>query len=186
MADDDRGNCGEVSERRVGRGERLEGLVAYPIRMTRILRGREDGHTGEVGTSRSRTRRSRLTAIAEEYTDEIHDPCAAQQLAGLEPTLRFAAVTSPGPSDSEEAWAGNLIVADSVEALAELLREECGEGWLAHGRVWDLDASWHPWGNLSVAYSVRIDCKAEAEDKSLASSPRLKEIAGTRRSTLDT
>jgi hypothetical protein len=74
----------------------------------------------------------------------------------MEPVLRFAAVTSPGPSDSEESRAGNLIVADTADELAELLREECGEGWLAHGRAWDLDAPWHSWGNLSVVYSVRV------------------------------
>jgi hypothetical protein len=103
-----------------------------------------------------RTRRSRLAAIAAVYTDEIFDQRTARQLSGAEPTLRFAAVTSPGPSDSEDARSGNLLVANDAVALAELLREECGEGWIAHGRVWDLDAPWHPWGNLPVIYSVRI------------------------------
>lgn len=130
-----------------------------------MLRPREDGRVDEVGTSKIRTRHSRLTAIAEEYTEEIYDPRAAQQLAGIEPIFRFVAVTSPGPSDAEEASCGNLIVADTVEALAELLREECGEGWLAHGRAWDLDAPWHSWGNLSVGYSVRIDRKTGDEDQ---------------------
>jgi hypothetical protein len=121
----------------------------------------ENRRIDEVDLSRRRTRRSCLAAIAEEYTEEIYDPRAGRQLVDLEPVLRFAAITSPGPSDSEEAHRGNLIVADTAEALAELLRAECGEGWLAHGRAWDLDAPWHSWGNLSVAYSVSVSGQSD-------------------------
>ena len=103
-----------------------------------------------------RTRRERLAAIAEEYTEEIHDERTRHQLAGVEPVSRFAAVTSEGSPESSYASNGNLLVADSGVALAERLRQESGEGWLAHGRVWDLDAPWHLWGNLEVAYSARV------------------------------
>jgi hypothetical protein len=103
-----------------------------------------------------KTRRARLAAIADEYTEQIHDSRSAGQLAGADPVSRFATVTSEGSAESSYASNGNLLVADSTDALAELLRQECGEGWLAHGRVWDLDAPFHLWGNLEVAYSVRV------------------------------
>jgi hypothetical protein len=102
------------------------------------------------------TRRERLVTIAEEYTEEIHERRTRSQLAGKEPISRFVAVTSPGSVESSDASKGNLIVADSAGALAELLRQECGEGWLAHGRVWDLDLPWHLWGNLPLSYEVRV------------------------------
>jgi hypothetical protein len=103
-----------------------------------------------------KTRRARLAAIAAEYTEQIHDSRTAGQLADAGPVSRFAAVTSEGSPESSYASNGNLLVADSTAALAELLRQECGEGWLAHGRVWDLDVPFHLWGNLEVAYSVRV------------------------------
>ncbi|HTR74167.1 MAG TPA: hypothetical protein VMH33_02775 [Solirubrobacterales bacterium] len=106
--------------------------------------------------TRPRTRRARLAAIAAEYTEEIHDGRSARQIAGADPVSRFAAVTSEGSIESSCASNGNLLVADSTAALAELLRQEAGEGWLAHGRVWDLDAPWHLWGNLEVAYPVEV------------------------------
>jgi len=102
------------------------------------------------------SRRGRLAAIAAEYSEEIHDSRAVAQLAGAEPVSRFAAVTSEGSPESSHAPSGNLLVADTPAGLAELLRQECGEGWLAHGRVWDLDAPFHLWGNLEVSYSVRV------------------------------
>jgi hypothetical protein len=108
------------------------------------------------GRSEPRTRRERLRSIAEEYTEEIHDHRTRRQMAGVEPVSHFAAVTSEGSPDSGFASNGNLIVADTTVALAEQLRQECGEGWLAHGRVWDLDAPWHLWGNLEITYSVRV------------------------------
>jgi hypothetical protein len=107
-----------------------------------------------------RTRRERLAAIAAEYIEEIHDPRAELQLSGAEPVGRYAAVTAEGSPESSHACNGNLIVADSAGELAELLRGECGEGWLAHGRVWDLDSPWHLWGNLGVSYSVWVGDEA--------------------------
>ena len=107
-------------------------------------------------SSEPKTRRERLAAIAAEYTEEIHDGRTKTQLIGTRPIARFAAVTSEGSPESSYASNGNLIVADTTTALAEQLRQECGEGWLAHGRVWDLDAPWHLWGNLEIAYSVRV------------------------------
>lgn len=103
-----------------------------------------------------KTRRERLAAIAEEYTEEIHDRRTRAQLGATEPASRFAAVTSEGSAESSYASNGNLIVADAAATLAEQLRQDCAEGWLAHGRVWDLDAPWHLWGNLEVSYSVRV------------------------------
>lgn len=108
------------------------------------------------GGSGPRTRRERLRSIADEYTEEIHDHRARQQMAGLEPVSRYAAVTSEGSPESSYASNGTLIVAETTGTLAEALRQECGEGWLAHGRAWDLDAPWHLWGNLEIEYSVRI------------------------------
>jgi hypothetical protein len=63
-------------------------------------------------------------------------------------------VTSEGSPESSYASNGNLLVADGPGELAEQLRGECGEGWLAHGRVWNLDTPWHSWGNLGITYSV--------------------------------
>jgi hypothetical protein len=102
------------------------------------------------------TRRERLAAIAAEYTEEIHETRTKAQLDGPEPVSRFAAVTSEGGVESSHASNGNLIVADTPAALAECLRQEAGEGWLAHGRAWDLDAPWHLWGTLPVAYRVQV------------------------------
>jgi hypothetical protein len=106
------------------------------------------------------TRRERLSAIAADYTEEIHDPRTEKQLAGAEPVSRFAAVTSEGSIESSYASNGNLIVADEAPDLAELLRRDCGEGWFAHGRAWDLDAPFDLWGNLEVGYRVCVgeDC----------------------------
>lgn len=116
----------------------------------------KDRQMNQVAVSDLATRRSRLMAIAAAYTSEVYDPRAGAQLAGKELVFRFAAVTTAGPSDSGADSDGNLIVAESEGELAELLREECGEGWLAHGRVWDLDAAWHSWGNLRAIYSVQV------------------------------
>ena len=106
--------------------------------------------------SEPQTRRERLAAIAEEYSEEIHDPRTENQLAGAEPVSRFAAVTSEGSPESSYASNGNLIVADTQADLAKRLRQEAGEGWLAHGRARDLDAPFDIWGNLEVAYRVRV------------------------------
>jgi hypothetical protein len=103
-----------------------------------------------------KTRRERLAAIAAEYTEEIHEPRTRSQLNATEPVSRFAAVTSEGSMESSHATNGNLIVADTPAELAECLRQEAGEGWLAHGRAWDLDAPWHLWGNLPISYRVLV------------------------------
>jgi hypothetical protein len=106
------------------------------------------------------TRRERLAAIAAEYTEEIHEPRTKVQLDGAGTVSRFAAVTSEGSPESSYASNGNLIVAETASDLAERLRGEAGEGWLAHGRAWDLDVPWHSWGNLPVSFAVRVgeDC----------------------------
>ena len=70
--------------------------------------------------------------------------------------MRYAAVTSEGASDSSHRANGNLVVAEAGEDLAEILAGEASEGWLAHGRVWDLDRSWHPEGNLPLAYHAEV------------------------------
>jgi hypothetical protein len=106
--------------------------------------------------SEPKTRRERLAAIAAEYTEEINDRRTERQMAGSEPVSRFAAITSEGSPESSHASNGHLLVADDPGALAELLRGDCGEGWLAHGRVWDLDVPFDLWGNLEVSYSVRV------------------------------
>jgi hypothetical protein len=103
-----------------------------------------------------KTRRERLAAIAAEYTEEIYDPKTKAQLAGPEPVSRLAAVTSEGSIESSYSSDGDLIVADTATELAERLRRLAGEGWLAHGRAWDLDAPWHLWGNLPVSVTVRV------------------------------
>jgi hypothetical protein len=103
-----------------------------------------------------RTRRERLAAIAAEYTEEIHESRTRAQLGGAEPVSRFAAVTSEGSMESSHAYNGNLIVADTPAELAECLRQEAGEGWLAHGRAWDLDVPWEVWGNLPISYRVQV------------------------------
>jgi hypothetical protein len=103
-----------------------------------------------------KTRRERLAAIAAEYTERVHDAKTGKQLGATEPVSRLAAVTSEGSIESSHASNGNLVVADTEPELAERLRQEAGEGWLPHGRVWDLDAPWHLWGNLPVSLVVRV------------------------------
>jgi hypothetical protein len=51
--------------------------------------------------------------------------------------------------------------ASTIDVIARRLEDAladqvAGEGWLAHGRAWDLDAPWHLWGNLPVAYRVQV------------------------------
>jgi hypothetical protein len=101
-------------------------------------------------------RRDRLSFLAEQFTEMIHHARTAGQLAGREPVSRYAAVTSEGSAESTYASNGNLLVADTTEELAALLAKEVAEGWPTHGRVWDLDAAWDPWGNLAVAHRVEL------------------------------
>jgi hypothetical protein len=101
-------------------------------------------------------RRERLAAIADQFTMEIHVKATAAQLAGREPVWRYAAVTSEGTAESTYAANGNLLVADTASELAALLAKEVGEGCPTHGRVWDLDGAWDPWGNLTVTHRVEL------------------------------
>jgi hypothetical protein len=101
-------------------------------------------------------RRERLAAIADQHTEMIHDKRTRDQLAGLESVSRFAAVISEGSAESTYAANGNLLVADTTEELTGLLAREVGEGWPTHGRAWDLDREWDPWGNLGVEHRVEL------------------------------
>lgn len=69
---------------------------------------------------------------------------------------RFAAVTSEGPPEAGGTVGSHLVLEADRVALAERLRAELDEGRLVHGRVWDLDAAFYPWGNIGLAYEVRI------------------------------
>jgi hypothetical protein len=102
------------------------------------------------------TRLQRLHQIADQHTEEIHDAEAREQLALDEPVCRYAAVTSEGSAESSYASNGNLLVFGSFAEMSELLAGEAAAGWLAHGRAWDLDTDWDPWGNLAVAYQVKV------------------------------
>lgn len=69
---------------------------------------------------------------------------------------RFAALTSEGSPEQPPASAPSLVMAEERTGLAESLRAEIEDGRLAHGRIWDLDAPFYSWGNLAMAYEVRI------------------------------
>jgi hypothetical protein len=103
-----------------------------------------------------KTRRERLAAIAEEYTERVQEPRTEEQLSGAAPPFRYATVTSEGSRETDFSTNANLIVAETTVELAELLGRECEEGWLAYWRVWDLDAPWSLWGNLEIAYRVEV------------------------------
>lgn len=94
------------------------------------------------------TRRGRLEAILSEWPGTEPPP------EGEVP--RFAALTSEGSPESRPGRAPTLVLAEERCAIAERLRAEIAEGRLAHGRIWDLDAAFYPWGNLAVAYEVRV------------------------------
>lgn len=95
-----------------------------------------------------RARRERVEAICAEWP--VVDPTPAGAIP------RFAALSSEGSPETGRSLAATLILAGDRVALADRLRAELGEGRLAHGRVWDLDATFYPWGNLTLAYDVRI------------------------------
>ena len=105
---------------------------------------------------RQEIRLDRLHQISEDHTEELHDTEAADQLAGIEPVAPFAAVTSGGSADSSFHSNGNLRVFGSRAEMETVLAAELLEGWVAHGRLWDLDAEWDPWGNLQLICSVAI------------------------------
>lgn len=105
---------------------------------------------------RQRIRLSRLRQIAEEHTEEIHDAEARDQLAGIEPVAPLAAVTSEGSAESSFHSNGNLLVFGTKAEMEQALARELLDGWVAHGRVWDLDREWDPWGNLTLACTVKV------------------------------
>ncbi|HVX32138.1 MAG TPA: hypothetical protein VHA80_03275 [Solirubrobacterales bacterium] len=115
-------------------------------------------------------RRERLTAIADQFTEMIHETVTAAQLAGRDSVSRYAAVTSEGSPESTYAANGNLIVAETTDDLAVRLAREIAEGWPTHGRVWDLDGDWDPWGNLTVVH--RVELRPEPDGDPAASSRR--------------
>ena len=91
----------------------------------------------------------------------LHLEAILAEWPGIDPppdgeTPRFAALTSEGSPESSPRDAPTLILAEQRAGLAERIRAEIEEGRLAHGRVWDLDATFYPWGNLGLAYEVRI------------------------------
>lgn len=72
------------------------------------------------------------------------------------PIPRFVALTSEGSPEAGWLSGATLVLAEDRASLADRLRAEIDEGRLAHGRVWDLDATFYRWGNLTLAYDVRI------------------------------
>jgi len=94
------------------------------------------------------TRRARLEAILSEWPGTEPPPRGG--------VPRFVALTSEGPPESSPSPAPTLVLAETRCVLAERLRAEIAEGRLAHGRIWDLDAAFYPWGNLALAYEVRV------------------------------
>jgi hypothetical protein len=100
-----------------------------------------------VHTSAS-PRRERLESILRRWS-------ASEPLPVGEP-LRFVALTSEGSPESPPAGSPSLVFAGDLVGIAERLRAELEDGRFAHGRVWDLDATFYPWGNLVVAYEVTV------------------------------
>lgn len=105
---------------------------------------------------RQEIRIRRLRQIAEEHTEEIQDAEAADQLAGIEPVTPLAAVTSEGSAESSFHSNGNLRVFGTRAEMETALAQEAVDGWVTHGRVWNLDAEWDPWGNLQLICTVEI------------------------------
>lgn len=101
-------------------------------------------------------RLGRLRQIAEEYTEEIYDAEATDELAGREPVAPLAAVTSEGSPESSHYGNGNLIISGSAEEMADRLEGELSEGWISSGRVWDLRADEFDicGGNVPITVSV--------------------------------
>jgi hypothetical protein len=108
------------------------------------------------GEARQETRLARLCQIAEEHTEEIYDAETRDQLACVEPVAPFAAVTSEGSAESSFHSNGNLRVFGTKEEMEASLAGELLDGWVTHGRVWDLDGEWDPWGNLTLTYTVKV------------------------------
>jgi hypothetical protein len=90
------------------------------------------------------TRLRRLRQIADEHTEEIYDAETRDELDGAEPVAPFAAVTSEGSGESSFRSNGNLRVFGTKAEMEAALAGELVEGWVPHGRIWDLDAKWDP------------------------------------------
>lgn len=101
-------------------------------------------------------RRERLSVVAKLYTEDRGQSHLNDVGGDAEPAPRFVAVISEGAPESSSTVGNRLLLSGTCEQLAELLRQECAEGWVAHGRVWDLDAPFDIWGNLGVSYRVRL------------------------------
>jgi hypothetical protein len=109
-----------------------------------------------TGERKQDLRLKRLRQIAEEHTEDIYDAEARDQLAGIEPVAPLAAVTSEGSAESSFHSNGNLLVFGTKGDMEKVLARELLDGWVAHGRVWDLDREWDPWGNLTMSCTVQI------------------------------
>jgi hypothetical protein len=107
-------------------------------------------------TDQQETRLRRLRQIAAEHTEEIYDAETHDQLAGAEPVAPFAAVTSEGSADSSFHRNGHLLMFGTRSQMEKTLAEAAADGWISHGRVWNLDADWDSWGNLDLTYTVRV------------------------------
>jgi hypothetical protein len=95
-----------------------------------------------------RVRRERVEAIVAEW--------GVEKPITWDPVPRFAAVTSEGPPEAGRHSPSRLVLAADRRDMAEGLRADLEEGRLSHGRLWDLDAQFYPWGNLALAYELRI------------------------------
>lgn len=98
----------------------------------------------------------RLRQIAEEHTEEIFDPETRDQLAGVEPVAPFAAVISEGSAESSFYKNGGLLVFGTKAQMEATLARQAVAGWVAHGRLWNLDSEWDPWGNLALTCTIQV------------------------------
>jgi hypothetical protein len=105
---------------------------------------------------RQQTRLDRLHQIAEEHTLETYDAETRDQLAANEPVALYAAVTSEGTAQSSYSSNGNLRVFGTKAEMEAVLAAELLEGWVAHGRIWNLDSEWNSWGNLELICIVQV------------------------------
>jgi hypothetical protein len=103
-----------------------------------------------------RIRLRRLRQIAEDHTEEIHDAETRDQLAGLEPVTPFAAVISAGSAESSFYKDGGLLVFGTKVQMEATLARQAVDSWVAHGRIWNLDSEWDPWGNLELICTVQV------------------------------
>ena len=116
--------------------------------------------------AQQRIRLRRLRQIAEEHTEEIHDAETQDQLAGVEPVAPFAAVISEGSAESSFYKNGGLVVFGAKAQLEAELAKQAVHGWVPHGRIWNLDSEWDPWGNLELICTVQV---REAESRAVRS-----------------